>query len=143
MSKFFSAVPRVVLGLVFTAFGLAGLLHLLPSQPPIPGAGGVYMAGLTGTYLFTLVKLTEVVAGLMLLSNRFVPLALTLLAPVLVNIFAFHALYAPAGLGMPVVLVAAELFLAWKYRAVFAPMLGMKVAPAPAAAPQSRVAFSA
>ena len=130
------------LGLVFVGFGPAGLLNLLPAQP-MTGPAALFMEGMHGSYLFTLVKATEVVAGLMLLSNRFVPLALTLLAPVLVNIAAFHALYAPKGLGMVVVLLAAELHLAWKYRAAFVPMLGAKVTPASAAPAQSRVAFSA
>lgn len=125
MTKYLSEVPRFVLGFVLFAFGLAGLLHLLPAQPPMEGPAGVYMAGLTGSYLFTLVKATEVLAGALLLSNRFVPLALTIAAPVLVNIAAFHALYAPAGLGLPVVLVAAAAFTAWKHRAAYAPMFAV------------------
>lgn len=125
MSKLLAALPRVLLGLVFFVFGMAGLLQLIPHQE-MEGAAAVYMAGLGGTYLITLVKLTEVVVGLLLLSNRFVPLALTLLAPVMVNIVGFHLFYAPSGLAMPVVLLALQLFLAWKYRAAFAPMLSAK-----------------
>jgi hypothetical protein len=64
-----------------------------------------------------------------LLSNRFVPLALALVAPVIVNILAFHAFLAPAGLALPLVLLATELVLAYSYRAAFAPMLGARVNP--------------
>ena len=67
-------------------------------------------------------KLTEIAAGPLLLSNRFVAVALVIIAPVLVNIAGFHAFYAPSGLAVPIVLIAAELWLAWKHRAAFAPM---------------------
>src|SRR5262245_14008901 len=89
---------RVVLGLIFTVFGLNGFLHFLPQPPSTPAAmafGGALAA--TG-YMFPLIKGTEVLAGVLLLSGRYVPLALTLLAPVVVNIVAFHLFLAPAGL---------------------------------------------
>jgi hypothetical protein len=116
-------VVGVVSGLAWSIFGLNGFLHFLP-QPAVPGAAGQFLGALAGTgYMFALIKGTELAAGLLLLSNRFVPLALTLLAPVLVNIVAFHAFLAPAGLAVPLALLAAELFLAWSYRDAFAPML--------------------
>ena len=126
MSKIIAALPRVVLGAVLLLSGLVGLFHLAPAQT-LEGQGALYMTGLTGTYLFTLVKLTEVGVGALLLSNRFVPLALVVIAPVLINIAGFHAFYAPSGLAVPIVLLAAELGLAWKYRAAFAPMFVSKV----------------
>jgi hypothetical protein len=119
-----------LLGAAFTLFGLNGFLHFLP-QPPAPAAamsfGGALMA--TG-YMFPLIKGTEVIAGLLLLGNRYVTLALALLAPVLVNILAFHAFLAPAGLAIPIVLLAAELYLAWSYRDAYLPMLRARVEPA-------------
>jgi hypothetical protein len=75
------------------------------------------------------VKGTELVAGALLLSNRFVPLALAILAPVLVNIVAYHAFLAPSGIGIGLVLVALTLYLAWSYRAAYRPMLAARVAP--------------
>jgi uncharacterized membrane protein YphA (DoxX/SURF4 family) len=122
MSKIAAHIPRVLLGLVFFVFGLMGLLHLIPAQP-MEGTAGVYMAGLNGTYLITLVKATEVLVGALLLANRFVPLALVVLAPIMVNIVAFHGLYAPSGLVLPVILVAAQVFVAWQHRAVFSALL--------------------
>jgi hypothetical protein len=73
--------------------------------------------------MFPLIKGTEVVAGLMLLSGRFVPLALTILAPVVLNIVAFHLFLAPAGLAVPMVIVGLGIYLAYTERAVFAPLL--------------------
>ena len=109
---------RVLLGLVFFVFGLNGFLHFLP-QPPMPEAALPFLGGLAGAgYFFPLLKTTEVVAGLLLLSNRFVPLALTLLAPVIENIAAFHVFLAPSP-PMVVFLLAAEIYLAWVYRAAF------------------------
>ncbi|MDB4933415.1 MAG: uncharacterized protein JWP87_387 [Labilithrix sp.] len=119
---------RVVLGLVFFVFGLNGFLQFLP-QPPMPAAAGAFLGGLASSgYLFPLLKATEVTAGLLLLTNRFVPLALTLLAPIIVNIVAFHVFLAPSP-GMVAFLLAAELYLAWTYRAAFRGVLAAKTTP--------------
>ena len=116
-------IVRTLLGLVFFVFGLNGFLHFLP-QPPLPGRAGEFIGALIGTgYLFTLVKAVEVSAGALLLAGRFVPLAITLLAPIVVNIVMFHLVLAPGGYPMLAFLVGAELFLAWSYRTSFAPML--------------------
>lgn len=125
MNKILAALPRVLLGFVLFASGLAGLLNLIPPQP-LEGPGALFMTGLGGSYLITFVKLTEVITGLLLLSNRFVPLALVIAAPVLLNIAAFHAFYAPSGLALPVLMIAASFFVAWKHRAVFTPLLTAK-----------------
>jgi hypothetical protein len=114
---------RLLLGAAFTVFGLNGFLHFIPMPAPT-GLAAVFMGGLGATgYMFPLIKGTEVVAGLLLLSNRFVPLALTILAPVVVNIVAFHAFLAPAGLALPLALTALGIYLAYTERAVFAPVL--------------------
>ncbi len=129
---------RIVLGLVFTVFGLNGFFHFLP-QPPMSGPPAEFAGALAATgYMFPLIKATEVGAGLLLLSGRFVPLALTLLAPVLVNIIAFHLFLVKGGLGLPVALVIAEVYLAWAYREAFAPMLRGHVEPTVALAPEKR-----
>jgi len=123
------SVARVALGLAFFVFGLNGFLHFLP-QPPMSGPPADFAGALFATgYMFPLIKGTEVVASVLLLSNRYVPLALTILAPVLVNILAFHAFLAPAGLALPIVLTALELYLARSYRAAFAPMLQARTEP--------------
>lgn len=113
-------VARVLLGLVFFVFGLNGFLHFLP-QPPPPASAARFLELMTGSYLLVLVKSTEVVVGALLLSNRLVPLALALLAPVTVNIVLFHATLEPAStLALPLVLVGLQLFLAWTHRRAYA-----------------------
>lgn len=112
------AAARLLLGAIFLVFGLNGFLQFLPG-PPLSEAGAAFLGGLAASgYMFPLIKGTEVVAGALLLGNRFVPLALTLLAPVIVNIFAFHLLLSP-GLALPGVVLALELYLAWAYRDAF------------------------
>lgn len=114
---------RILLGLVFSVFGLNGFLQFLPT-PPVPEAAGAFLGALAATgYMFPLIKATEVIAGLLLLSNRFVPLALLLLAPIIVNIVAFHALLAPQGLLLPALVLVLELGLAWAHRNVFSHVL--------------------
>jgi uncharacterized membrane protein YphA (DoxX/SURF4 family) len=120
---------RIVLGLVFFVFGLNGFLNFLP-QPPLPEAAVPFISGLAQSgYLFPVLKSFEVAAGVMLLSSFMVPLALALLAPIVVNIALFHLVLAP-NLPMVALLLSLELFLAWSYREAFAPMLRRHVAPA-------------
>jgi hypothetical protein len=91
-------------------------------------AGALLGAFVASGYLLALVKATEVVVGALLLANRFVPLALVVLAPVMVNIVAFHLFLAPAGLGLPVVLAAVTIYLAWVHRAAYAPLFRARAA---------------
>jgi uncharacterized membrane protein YphA (DoxX/SURF4 family) len=122
-------VVRYLLGAVFFLFGLNGFLQFLP-QPPMPAGAGAFMGALAATgYMFPLIKGVEVVGGAMLLTNRFVPLALALLAPNVVNIVFFHAVLAPGGLPVALFVVALELFAAWSYRDSYIPMLRSQPAP--------------
>jgi uncharacterized membrane protein YphA (DoxX/SURF4 family) len=129
--RYLPTAARLFLGLVFTVFGLNFFLHFIP-QPPAPPRAAAFAGALFASgYLFPLLKVTEIAAGLLLLSGFFVPLALAVLAPVIINIIGFHLFLAPAGLALPVVVLAAEIFLAWTYRAAFAPMLHART-PLPA-----------
>ena len=87
--KYAFAIARLLLGLLFTVFGLNAFLHFLP-VPPVPGLAGQFMGALLGSHYYVIAFGTEVIGGLLLLSNRYVPLALTLLGPVIVNILSFH-----------------------------------------------------
>lgn len=107
MKKIVPAV-RILLGLIFLVFGLNGFLHFLPAPPP-PGLAGQYFTVLFVSHYLVLVFVIQTIGGILLLVNRFVPLALTLLAPVIVNILMFHFLMAPAGL--PLALVTTALWV--------------------------------
>jgi putative oxidoreductase len=134
---------RVLLGVIFFVFGLNGFLHFLP-QPPMSGPPGEFFGALFATgYMLPLLKATEVIVGALLLSGRLVPLALTVLAPIVVNIFAFHLFLAPSGLPLIIVIVALGVFLAWSYRSSFAGVLRVNAVPDAAKGSQSSTARSA
>jgi hypothetical protein len=141
--RYLPAVARILVGLVFFVFGLNGFLHFIP-QPPIQGKALEFIMALIGTgYLFTVVKAVEVVVGALLLANRYVPLALSLIAPIVVNIFLFHSILTPPS-PMAILLLVANVYLAWVYRDAFRPMLAAKVAPAvPEAEPAEKPAHAA
>lgn len=126
--RYLPAAVRVLLGLTFFVFGLNGFLHFLP-QPPMPAAAGAFAGGLASApYFFPLLKGIEVFVGALLLANRFVPLALTVVAPIILNIVAFHVFLAPSPL-MVAFLLASEIYLAWVYRAAFRGVLASRNAP--------------
>lgn len=130
VARHLPGAARVLLGLVFFVFGLNGFLQFLP-QPPITGAPLAFVSALMASgYVIPIVKGTEVIAGLMLLGNRFVPLALALLAPIVVAIVGYHLALEPTGTPLGIIVLALELFLAFTYRDAFAPMLKARVAPA-------------
>jgi putative oxidoreductase len=102
--KIAALIARLLLGLTFVVFGLNGFLHFIPMPPPTCVAAQFFGAIFASRYWVVIFGL-QIVGGLLLLLNRFVPLALVLLAPVIVNIFFFHALMAPAGLPLAIVVV--------------------------------------
>ena len=92
-----SAIARYLSGVIFLVFGLNGFLHFIPLPPP-SGVAGQFMGALFVSHYLTLIFALQVIGGVLLLANRYVPLALAILAPVIVNILSFHALMAPSGL---------------------------------------------
>jgi hypothetical protein len=101
-------IARILLGLLFTIFGANGFLHFIPLPPP-PGIAGQYMGALYVSHYLAVVFLVQLIGGILLLVNRYVPLALMLLGPVIVNIVLFHSFMAPEGL--PLALFATLLWL--------------------------------
>ena len=97
-------IARLSLGLVFTVSGLNAFLHFFPN-PPLPGLGGQFMGALFDSHYYVIVFGTELLGGVLLLINRYVPLALTLLGPVIVNILSFH-LFLSSGKAAPAIVVA-------------------------------------
>jgi uncharacterized membrane protein YphA (DoxX/SURF4 family) len=129
ISRYAPTATRLLLGVVFFVFGLNGFLQFIP-QPPMPEKAGAFMGALAATgYMFPLIKGVEVIAGALLLSNRFVPLALAVVAPNIVNIVLFHAVFAPGGLGIALFVLALELFTAWSYRGAYTAMLHARTTP--------------
>lgn len=125
ITRHLPTVARVLLGLLFVVFGLNGFLNFIPAPttPPPEGAMAFGIALVNTGYMMPLIKGTEVLVGVLLLLNRFVPLALVVLAPVVVNIVAFHAFLAPTGFGMTVLIVGLQLYLVWIHRSVYRPLL--------------------
>lgn len=122
---------RVLFGLMFFVFGLNGFLEFIPPpSTPMPERAVAFGVALMQTgYMFPLIKGTELVAGALLLANRFVPLALALLAPVVLNIFLYHAVLTPGDSTMATLVLLIELALAWSYRAAYRPMLAARTDP--------------
>lgn len=107
-------IARLLLGLAMFASGLTGLLNLVPMPPDLPEALVTFNKGLQASvYFMPFVKLTETVCGLLLLSGFFVPLALVILAPVVINIILVNAFLAPTGLPIAIVLGLLLIYLAF------------------------------
>src|SRR6202162_241889 len=92
-----STVARFLAGVIFLVFGLNGFLHFIPLPPP-SGVAGQFMGALFVSHYLTLIFALQVIGGVLLLANRYLTLALAILAPVIVNILSFHALMPPSGL---------------------------------------------
>jgi uncharacterized membrane protein YphA (DoxX/SURF4 family) len=117
--KSLTLVSRILLGLTFTLFGLNGFLHFIPIPPP-EGVAAQFMGALVVSHYLIPVFALQVTAGALLLANRFVPLALAMLAPIIVNIALYHALLAPHGRGLVVVTIALWALVFHRERAAFA-----------------------
>jgi putative oxidoreductase len=124
--KIAALVARILLGLLFLVFGLNGFLHFIPMAPPA-GLAGQYMGALFLSHYLVAVFLLQTIGGALLLANRFVPLALVLLGPVLVNILLFHALMAPEGLPMALFAMVLWAILFYAVRRAFAGVLLQRV----------------
>jgi putative oxidoreductase len=96
-----SVIARYLAGVIFLVFGLNGFLHFIPLPPP-EGVAGQFMGALYVSHYLLVIFAFQVIAGVLLLVNRYVPLAVAVLAPVLVNILTFHALMAPSGLPLAI-----------------------------------------
>lgn len=117
--KIASTIARYLLGVIFLVFGLNGFLHFMPMPLP-PGVAGQFFMALGVSHYFVVVFLLQVVAAVLLLAGRYVPLALSIIAPVVVNILCYHAFMAPSGLPMALILVALWLLAVVKVRSAFA-----------------------
>jgi putative oxidoreductase len=112
-------IARILLGLLFFVFGLNGILHFLPT-PAMPPSDATTFATILMTHGYmTFVAVLMTIAGLLLLVGRYVPLALVLLGPILVNILLFHFTLMHGGAAMGLIATVLEIFLIWAYRLSF------------------------
>ena len=122
----FSAIARYLAGVIFLVFGLNGFLNFIPLPPP-GGIAGQFMGALYASHYLWVIFAFQLVAGVLLLVNRYVPFALAMLAPVIVNILTFHVLMAPSGLPLAlfVAILWAVIFLDVRsaFAALFQPRL--------------------
>ncbi len=115
-------IARSLLGLVFVIFGLNGFLHFIPQPEMPPGAIAFFGALAASGYMIPLLFATQIAGGALLLVGM-VPLAVVVLAPVIVNIVAFHVFLAPEGLPLAIVVAGLAAFLAWAHRDAYGPLL--------------------
>lgn len=125
------AIARWLLGLPLVVFGLNCFLNFIPQpEAPLPEKAMAFAGALAASgYMMPLIGATLLVSGALLVANRFVPLALTLFAPFIVNSVAFHVFLEPSGLTPAGVFLALELYLAWAYRRSYAGVLAARANP--------------
>jgi uncharacterized membrane protein YphA (DoxX/SURF4 family) len=131
-TRYLPAIARVLMGLAFLISGLNGFLNFLPQpKTALPEGAMAFAAALMNTgYMMPLIFGTMVLVGALLVTNRFVPLALALIAPFIVNSVAFHLFLEPSGRIMAGIFLAVELYLAWAYRSAYRSMLTARTTPA-------------
>jgi hypothetical protein len=114
-------IARVLLGLMFVFFGMNGFLNFLPA-PPLTGLPGAFLGALMTSHYLYFVCAVQVLGGILLVVNQFLPLGLALLAPVIANIVAYHLTMERSGAQLAILATILWAFLAWKFRAYFAPL---------------------
>jgi putative oxidoreductase len=124
-----AAVARILLGLVFFAAGLSGFLLIAHPPAPPPGLAGAFQDVFFRSHWVLFVDGVEFITGILLLSNRYVPLALAVLAAVIANIIVFHVTMMPIGLPLAAFVAALWAIVASQYRSSFAPLFVQKPAP--------------
>ncbi len=118
--KITALIARILLGLTFTVFGANGLHPFLP-QPPLPdGLARQYITALAQSHYTVVIFTVQLIGGILLLVNRYVPFALTILGPVLVNILCFHVFLLHQGLPLALVATTLWFILVYYYRRSFA-----------------------
>ena|ERR1700722_9221600 len=131
--KILTHSSRFLLGLIFLIFGLNGFLHFIPMAPP-SGVAGQFLGSMFVSKYLLFVFAIQLIGGVLLLINRYVPVALTILGPIIVNILLFHGLMNPAGLGLALLVTILWGVVLGSVRSAFAGIfqarVDMKTAPA-------------
>jgi hypothetical protein len=124
--KITSVIARFLLGLIFLIFGLNGFLHFIP-MPPLTGVAGQFMGALFVSHFLSVIFVIQLIGAVLLLVNRFVPLALTFLAPIIVNVLLFHILMAPSGLPLALVVTVLWVIVFLSVQSAFSGLLLQRV----------------
>jgi putative oxidoreductase len=140
--KIAATVARYLLALIFLAFGLNGFLHFIPMPPPT-GLALQFFIAVSASHFMAVVFAVQVIGGALLLINRFVPLALSLLSAVIFNIVVFHITMEPSGLPLALFVTALWLLVAASVRSAFSGIFQQRVEPEFAQAPARRRAIEA
>jgi putative oxidoreductase len=133
--KILNNASRFLLGLIFLVFGLNGFLHFIPMPPPT-GVAGQFLGSMFVTKYLLFVFAIQLIGGVLLLLNRYVPIALTILAPIIVNILLFHSLMNPSGLGLAIFVTILWAVVFASVRSAFAGIFQARVETAPASVPR-------
>ena len=124
--KITTVIARFLLGLIFLVFGLNGFFHFIPMPPPTGTAAQFFGALYVSNYL-AVIFLLQIIPAILLLLNRYVPLALTLLAPIIVNILLVHLLMVPSGLPLAIVVTVLWGIVFLSARSAFAGLFQQRV----------------
>jgi putative oxidoreductase len=124
--KILVLIARILLGLVFFAFGLIGFLPFVPKGPMPTGLAGQFVTALVQSHYGLVVDALQIAGGALLLINRYVPLGLTLLGPIIVNIFLYHLLLYHMGLGIAIIVAILWCIVAYYHRQSFAGLFVQK-----------------
>ena len=124
--KIVALIARILLGLVFFAFGLIAFLPFVPKGPLPTGLAGQFVTALIQSHYGLVVSALQIVGGALLLVNRYVPLGLTILGPIIVNIFLYHLLLFHTGVGIAAVVVILWCIVAFYHRQAFSGLFVQK-----------------
>jgi putative oxidoreductase len=127
--KMAAVVARILLGLIFIVFGLNGFFNFIPQPPMPPGDVLTFFKVLSTSGYMVPIFALQVIGGVLLLAGRLVPLGITLLGPIVFNIFLVHALLAPAGRPLAGFTALLWLLLLWFYRKYFASLFTLNATP--------------
>jgi putative oxidoreductase len=121
-------IARILLGVTFVVFGLNKFVTFIPTGPLPEGVAGQFLGALFVSHFLWALATFEVAGGLLLLMNRYVPLALTLLGPIVVNILLYSLLMAPSGMPLALVTVVLWFVTYWSVRSAFTGIFQQRVA---------------
>lgn len=117
--RMLTLIARLLLGVLFLVFGLNGFLNFLSMGPPPSGLAGQFIGALFLSHYYWVIAALQVVAGVLLIVGRYIPLALVLLGPIIVNILLYHIFLMPAGVVLAVVATLLWFIVFYSYRQYF------------------------